>query len=49
MYSLRLHKDCKLTTSIEAYLRGRSEHKFTRDDFDSLSNKFLSRLVIRAS
>ncbi|PSK60487.1 hypothetical protein B9Z65_637 [Elsinoe australis] len=33
----------------EAYLRGRSEHKFTRDDFDSLSNKFLSRLVIRAS
>ncbi|ETN46056.1 uncharacterized protein HMPREF1541_00239 [Cyphellophora europaea CBS 101466] len=32
----------------EAYLRGRQDAKFDRKDFDSLSNKFLSRLVIRA-
>lgn len=33
---------------IENYLRGRQDAKFDRKDFDSLSNKFLSRLVIRA-
>ncbi|KAL7817675.1 hypothetical protein V8C44DRAFT_321423 [Trichoderma aethiopicum] len=33
----------------EAYLRTRREAKFDRYDFDSLSNKFLSKLVIRAN
>jgi hypothetical protein len=33
----------------ETYLRTRQEAKFDRDDFDSLSNKFLSKLVIRAN
>ncbi|KAK5994984.1 hypothetical protein PT974_03374 [Cladobotryum mycophilum] len=33
----------------EAYLRTRKETKFDRYDFDSLSNKFLSKLVIRAN
>ncbi|KAH7312361.1 hypothetical protein B0I35DRAFT_452337 [Stachybotrys elegans] len=33
----------------EQYLRTRKESKFDRDDFDSLSNKFLSKLVIRAN
>jgi len=33
----------------ESYLRGRNEAKFDRDDFDSLSNKFLSKLVIRSN
>ncbi|KPM34338.1 hypothetical protein AK830_g12234 [Neonectria ditissima] len=33
----------------EAYLRTRKESKFDRYDFDSLSNKFLSKLVIRAN
>ncbi|KAK4456487.1 hypothetical protein QBC42DRAFT_59410 [Cladorrhinum samala] len=33
----------------EAYLRTRSESKFDRYDFDSLSNKLLSKLVIRAN
>ncbi|KAF1813571.1 hypothetical protein P152DRAFT_393809 [Eremomyces bilateralis CBS 781.70] len=34
----------------ETYLRGRNEvAKYDREDFDSLSNKFLSRLVIRAN
>ncbi|RMZ83874.1 hypothetical protein DV737_g1441, partial [Chaetothyriales sp. CBS 132003] len=32
----------------ENYLRGRQDATFDRSDFDSLSNKFLSRLVIRA-
>ncbi|EON99860.1 putative c6 finger domain-containing protein [Phaeoacremonium minimum UCRPA7] len=32
----------------ESYLRTRPESKFDRYDFDSLSNKFLSKLVIRA-
>ena len=34
---------------LESYLRGRKEAKFDRDDFDSLSNKFVSKLVIRAN
>ncbi|KAB5543055.1 hypothetical protein GE09DRAFT_236042 [Coniochaeta sp. 2T2.1] len=33
----------------EAYLRTRQTTKFDRYDFDSLSNKFLSKLVIRAN
>ncbi|PNS20900.1 hypothetical protein CAC42_2831 [Sphaceloma murrayae] len=33
----------------ETYLRSRPDTIFTRDDFDSLSNKFLSKLVIRAN
>ncbi|KKK14192.1 hypothetical protein P175DRAFT_0505944 [Aspergillus ochraceoroseus IBT 24754] len=36
-------------TQFESYLRGRSASKFNRDDFDCLSNKFISRLVIRAN
>ncbi|KAL8777252.1 MAG: hypothetical protein Q9213_007945 [Squamulea squamosa] len=33
----------------DTYLRGRCDATFDRDDFDSLSNKFTSRLVIRAN
>ncbi|KEZ40312.1 hypothetical protein SAPIO_CDS8154 [Scedosporium apiospermum] len=33
----------------EAYLRTRPDTKFDSSDFDSLSNKFLSKLVIRAN
>ncbi|KAK2736483.1 hypothetical protein FQN57_000739 [Myotisia sp. PD_48] len=33
----------------EPYLRGRSQSNFDREDFDCLSNKFVSRLVIRAN
>ncbi|KAJ5093293.1 hypothetical protein N7456_009154 [Penicillium angulare] len=33
----------------ENYLRGRSGSSFNRNDFDCLSNKFVSRLVIRAN
>jgi hypothetical protein len=33
----------------ESYLRTRKESKFDRYDFDSLSNKFLSKLVIKAN
>lgn len=32
----------------DGYLRGRSRASFDRDDFDCLSNKFTSKLVIRA-
>ncbi|KAL9027651.1 MAG: hypothetical protein Q9196_003858 [Gyalolechia fulgens] len=32
----------------DAYLRGRCNATFDREDFDSLSNKFTSKLVIRA-
>jgi hypothetical protein len=32
----------------EQYLRSRTNAKFDRDDFDCLSNKFVSKLVIRA-
>lgn len=41
--------DETLTHSKEAYLRTRSESKFDRYDFDSLSNKLLSKLVIRSN
>lgn len=33
----------------ESYLRQRPAATFSRDNFDSLSNKLLSRLVIRAN
>lgn len=33
----------------EEYLKSRQDCKFDRNDFDSLSNKFLSKLVIRAN
>lgn len=36
-------------SKYETYLRSRSDTKFDRSDFDSLSNKFLSKLVIRAN
>jgi len=36
-------------TQYESYLRGRSKSSFDRDDFDCLSNKFVSKLVIRAN
>lgn len=36
-------------TKYETYLKSRSECKFDRNDFDCLSNKFLSKLVIRAN
>lgn len=36
-------------TKYESYLRTRSSSKFDHRDFDCLSNKFLSRLVIRAN
>ncbi|KAF2276680.1 uncharacterized protein EI97DRAFT_317464 [Westerdykella ornata] len=36
-------------TKYESYLRTRSDCKFDRSDFDCLSNKFLSKLVIRAN
>lgn len=38
-----------LTLFPESYLRGRSNSEFDRGDFDCLSNKFISRLVIRAN
>lgn len=38
-----------LTTRTESYLKTRPDAKFDRRDFDSLSNKFLSKLVIRAN
>jgi hypothetical protein len=38
-----------LTFRTESYLKTRPDAKFDRRDFDSLSNKFLSKLVIRAN
>ena len=38
-----------LIVIAEKYLRERQNAKFDRNDFDSLSNKFLSKLVIRAN
>ena len=35
--------------STENYLKSRSDARFDREDFDCLSNKFLSKLVIRAN
>ena len=36
-------------TKHEDYLKSRADCKFDRNNFDSLSNKFLSKLVIRAN
>ncbi|KAI9714334.1 MAG: hypothetical protein M1820_000295 [Bogoriella megaspora] len=36
-------------TKYESYLKSRSDSRFDRGDFDCLSNKFLSKLVIRAN
>lgn len=44
-----ISKVMQLTRLPEKYLKSRSDCKFNRNDFDSLSNKFTSRLVIRAS
>ncbi len=44
-----LYNNIMLTRTPETYLRSRSDCKFDRSDFDSLSNKFLSKLVIRAN
>lgn len=35
--------------ATDGYLRSRSRATFNRDDFDSLSSKFVSKLVIRAN
>lgn len=35
--------------NVETYLRSRPGVKFDRNDFDCLSNKFLSKLVVRAN
>ncbi|KAI0998320.1 hypothetical protein K3495_g9875 [Podosphaera aphanis] len=43
MTEMKLH-----VTKYEKYLRTRPEAQFDSRDFDSLSNKFLSKLVIRA-
>ena len=39
----------KLMSLTDKYLRSRANASFDRDDFDSLANKFTSKLVIRAS
>lgn len=39
----------KANNVAEEYLKSRQDCKFDRNDFDSLSNKFLSKLVIRAN
>ncbi|KAL2005678.1 hypothetical protein VTN00DRAFT_10171 [Thermoascus crustaceus] len=36
-------------TQYESYLRSRANSTFNRNDFDCLSNKFVSKLVIRAN
>lgn len=41
--------DSILMLRTETYLKDRANAKFDRDDFDCLSNKFLSKLVIRAN
>lgn len=38
-----------LRSNVDKYLRTRCDTAFDRDDFDSLTNKFASKLVIRAS
>jgi hypothetical protein len=46
-HGMFVHSPRSDLTAAEEYLRHRNEAKFDRDDFDSLSNKFLSKLVIR--
>jgi hypothetical protein len=45
----RVNSEQLLMARLENYLRSRADATFDRHDFDSLSNKFLSRLVIRAN
>lgn len=41
---------CINSWRVEKYLRARAaDAKYDQDDFDSLSNKLISRLVIRAN
>ena len=47
-HGMLIPKFSSCLTITEEYLRTRNEAKFERDDFDSLSNKFLSKLVIRS-
>lgn len=47
--TLNDNSTCPLTCAIESYLKERQNAKFDREDFDCLSNKFLSKLVIRAN
>ena len=46
---LAIEDENLLTNFVEAYLKTRADCKFDRKDFDCLSNKFLSKLVIRAN
>lgn len=46
---LSVHRVPLLMSISESYLKTRLEATFDRRDFDSLSNKFLSKLVIRAN
>lgn len=48
-FNFKMLRDFVPNMHTESYLRGRSASKFNRNDFDCLSNKFLSRLVIRAN
>jgi hypothetical protein len=45
----RFKQTHSLMQFTETYLKGQQSAKFDRDDFDSLSGKFLSKLVIRAN
>jgi hypothetical protein len=49
MFFFNLGQTHLLTRWTESYLKTRPDAKFDRRDFDSLSNKFLSKLVIRAN
>jgi hypothetical protein len=49
MFFFNLGQTHLLTCWTESYLKTRPDAKFDRRDFDSLSNKFLSKLVIRAN
>ena len=50
MYHYRCFIPSHITNrGTEAYLKGRSRATFDRNDFDSLSSKFVSKLVIRAN
>lgn len=41
--------DCRTQRVADQYLRSRANAAFDRDNFDSLSSKFVSKLVIRAN
>ena len=48
-FTVSRYVEWPLITRIDKYLRTRCDTAFDRDDFDSLSSKFTSKLVIRAS